>query len=70
VQWPDVIVLDVEMPKMDGITFLRKIMAERPAGGDLLHPDRKRCADVGGSAERRRGGHHHQAAAGPQAVPA
>jgi chemotaxis response regulator CheB len=30
VQWPDVIVLDVEMPKMDGITFLRKLMAERP----------------------------------------
>lgn len=29
-QWPDVIVLDVEMPRMDGLTFLRKIMAERP----------------------------------------
>ena len=29
-QWPDVIVLDVEMPRMDGITFLRMIMAERP----------------------------------------
>jgi len=29
-QWPDVIVLDIEMPKMDGLTFLRKIMAERP----------------------------------------
>jgi two-component system chemotaxis response regulator CheB len=29
-QWPDVIVLDVEMPRMDGITFLRKIMRERP----------------------------------------
>jgi two-component system chemotaxis response regulator CheB len=29
-QWPDVIVLDLEMPRMDGITFLRKIMAERP----------------------------------------
>jgi two-component system chemotaxis response regulator CheB len=29
-QWPDVIVLDVEMPRMDGITFLRKIMSERP----------------------------------------
>ncbi len=29
-QWPDVIVLDVEMPRMDGITFLRKIMEQRP----------------------------------------
>ena len=28
--WPDVVVLDVEMPRMDGITFLKKIMAERP----------------------------------------
>ncbi|MBX3619737.1 MAG: chemotaxis response regulator protein-glutamate methylesterase [Rhizobacter sp.] len=28
--WPDVIVLDVEMPRMDGITFLRMIMAQRP----------------------------------------
>jgi two-component system chemotaxis response regulator CheB len=29
-QWPDVIVLDVEMPRMDGITFLKKLMAESP----------------------------------------
>ena len=29
-QWPDVIVLDIEMPRMDGLTFLHKIMAERP----------------------------------------
>jgi two-component system chemotaxis response regulator CheB len=27
---PDVVTLDVEMPRMDGITFLRRIMAQRP----------------------------------------
>lgn len=29
-QWPDVIILDIEMPRMDGITFLKKVMSERP----------------------------------------
>ncbi|MFU2486311.1 protein-glutamate methylesterase/protein-glutamine glutaminase [Thauera sp. WH-1] len=29
-QWPDVIVLDIEMPRMDGLTFLKKIMTEHP----------------------------------------
>ncbi|EOQ97333.1 putative protein-glutamate methylesterase [Leptospira wolbachii serovar Codice str. CDC] len=28
--WPDVIVLDIEMPRMDGLSFLKKIMSERP----------------------------------------
>ncbi len=27
---PDVIILDVEMPRMDGLTFLRKIMTQHP----------------------------------------
>ncbi len=29
-QLPDVIILDIEMPGMDGLTFLRKIMAQKP----------------------------------------
>ncbi len=29
-QVPDVMILDVEMPRMDGITFLRKIMQQHP----------------------------------------
>src|SRR5581483_9483335 len=29
-EWPDVITLDVEMPRMDGITFLKQLMTERP----------------------------------------
>lgn len=28
--WPDVVILDVEMPRMDGITFLKQIMSTRP----------------------------------------
>ena len=29
-QRPDVIVLDLEMPRMDGLTFLRRVMREGP----------------------------------------
>ncbi|MBQ0719098.1 MAG: chemotaxis response regulator protein-glutamate methylesterase [Gammaproteobacteria bacterium] len=28
--WPDVIVLDIEMPQMDGLTYLKKLMVEHP----------------------------------------
>lgn len=29
-QWPDVVTLDVEMPRMDGISFLKHLMSTRP----------------------------------------
>lgn len=29
-RWPDVLVVDLNTPGMDGLTFLRKVMAERP----------------------------------------
>ncbi|MDR3055327.1 MAG: chemotaxis response regulator protein-glutamate methylesterase [Zoogloeaceae bacterium] len=29
-QWPDVLILDIEMPRMDGLTFLRLLMREHP----------------------------------------
>jgi two-component system chemotaxis response regulator CheB len=29
-QKPDVITLDIEMPRMDGLTFLQKIMSQHP----------------------------------------
>ncbi|GGH23908.1 chemotaxis response regulator protein-glutamate methylesterase 2 [Alsobacter metallidurans] len=29
-EMPDVLILDIEMPRMDGLTFLRKIVAQRP----------------------------------------
>jgi len=30
VRWPDVVILDVEMPRMDGISFLQQVMGIRP----------------------------------------
>lgn len=29
-RWPDVIVLDIETPRMDGLSFLRRVMSEHP----------------------------------------
>lgn len=44
--WPDVIVLDIEMPRMDGITFLRQIMATRPTPVIICSTLTEKGADV------------------------
>lgn len=43
---PDVITLDVEMPKMDGITFLEKIMTLRPMPVVMVSTLTQKGADV------------------------
>jgi len=43
---PDVIILDIEMPRMDGITFLRTLMAERPIPVVICSTLTERGADV------------------------
>lgn len=45
-QWPDVIVLDVEMPKMDGITFLKHIMATHPTPVVICSSLTQKSADI------------------------
>ncbi|GIM97407.1 protein-glutamate methylesterase/protein-glutamine glutaminase [Paractinoplanes toevensis] len=44
--WPDVVVLDIEMPRMDGLTFLRKIMEVRPTPVVICSTLTRRTADV------------------------
>ncbi len=68
---PDVITLDVEMPRMDGITFLRKLMAQRPMPVVMcssLTENGSETLDAG--AGGRRGRRHRQAARRHRAVPA
>ncbi|HCR86254.1 MAG TPA: chemotaxis response regulator protein-glutamate methylesterase [Alphaproteobacteria bacterium] len=43
---PDVITLDIEMPGMDGITFLKKIMALRPTPVVMVSSLTQRGADI------------------------
>ncbi|MBK5967155.1 chemotaxis response regulator protein-glutamate methylesterase [Thiocystis minor] len=45
-QWPDVIVLDIEMPRMDGITFLRQLMKEHPTPVIICSTLTERGAEV------------------------
>jgi two-component system chemotaxis response regulator CheB len=44
--WPDVILLDIEMPRMDGLTFLKKIMAERPTPVIMCSTHTEKGAEV------------------------
>jgi two-component system chemotaxis response regulator CheB len=44
--WPDVIVLDIEMPKMDGITFLKHIMSTKPTPVVICSSLSQKGADV------------------------
>lgn len=43
---PDVIILDIEMPRMDGITFLKKIMKEDPIPVVICSSHTREGADV------------------------
>lgn len=45
-QWPDVIVLDIEMPRMDGITFLKQLMKDRPTPVVICSSLTREGADV------------------------
>ncbi len=44
--WPDVILLDIEMPRMDGLSFLKKIMAERPTPVIMCSTHTEKGAEV------------------------
>jgi two-component system, chemotaxis family, protein-glutamate methylesterase/glutaminase len=43
---PDVVTLDIEMPKMDGVSFLRKIMALRPMPVVMISTLTQASADI------------------------
>ncbi len=45
-EWPDVIVLDIEMPRMDGVTFLKKLMSEHPTPVIICSTLTERGAEV------------------------
>ncbi|WP_028534078.1 protein-glutamate methylesterase/protein-glutamine glutaminase [Paludibacterium yongneupense] len=45
-QWPDVLVLDVEMPRMDGITFLKQLMQTHPTPVVICSSLTQKGADI------------------------
>lgn len=44
--WPDVLVLDIEMPRMDGITFLKQLMQKRPTPVVICSSLTQKGADI------------------------
>ena len=59
---PDVITLDVEMPRMDGLTFLEKIMSQHPIPVVMCSSlTDEGCATAHARHGMRRRQHHHQA---------
>jgi len=44
---PDVITLDIEMPRMDGLTFLRKIMSQHPIPVVIISSLTSRATEMG-----------------------
>ena len=60
---PDVMILDIEMPGMDGLTFLRKIMAQRPIPVIICSTLTEQGSEAAVRGARGgRGRHHAQAA--------
>ena len=66
---PDVITLDIEMPRMDGLTFLQKIMTQHPIPVVICSSLAEEGAQSTLKSSRIRGGRdHHQTSLGQQTV--
>src|SRR5205085_10191706 len=61
---PDVVITDLEMPRMDGLTFLKKIMAEMPMPVVVCSGLAEKGTELALSALAMGAGGHHQAEAG------